>query len=43
MTDVLATRVAAQEQQDALLQGELEHAVAAIALHDALGGFDELR
>ena len=41
LTDVLTTQTAYEEQSDALLQGRLEHATAAIALHDALGGFPQ--
>ena len=39
LTDVLATKVMYQQRADELLQGQLERAVAAIALRDALGGF----
>jgi len=39
MTDVLSTRTACMERADALLQGSLEYALAAVSLHDALGGF----
>jgi NodT family efflux transporter outer membrane factor (OMF) lipoprotein len=41
MTDVLSAQASSQEQQDAYLQGALEHAVAAIALHDALGSYGD--
>jgi NodT family efflux transporter outer membrane factor (OMF) lipoprotein len=39
VTDVLTTQASSLDQSDAALQGALEHAVAAIALRDALGGY----
>jgi NodT family efflux transporter outer membrane factor (OMF) lipoprotein len=39
LTNVLATKVAYQQQTDALLEGQIERAVSIIALRDALGGF----